>query len=73
MSTITASYSLDQATYDGIVELANERRFSRSDAVRELFRRYKDKNDFRKIQAEFAPLARGIGIESEDDVERIFG
>ena len=73
MSTATMSFSLDEATKKGIEEFARERNISRSGAVKELYRIYKLQTLFLKAQDEARPLARKLGIKTEEDVERIFG
>jgi hypothetical protein len=73
MSTYTVSYSLDQDTIRGIEELARKKRFSKSDAVREIYRSYALLQDLAELQLRSAPLARELGIRHENDVEEVFG
>ncbi len=73
MSTSTVSYSLDTDTIRGIEELAKEKKFSKSDAVREMYRLYALQQSLSNLQTKAVPLARKMGIGREDDVEEIFG
>ena len=73
MSTTTKSFSLDKETIRGIEQFARERNISKSDAVREFYRIYKLQMLLLKAQDEARPIARKLGIKTEDDVEKIFG
>lgn len=73
MSTVTMSFSLDDQSVAVIESLAKERRFSKSDAVRELARQYQLQLLLKSAQAGMKDVAKDLGIESEDDVERVFG
>lgn len=72
-STLTKSYSLDSETVKRIEALAKEKRFSKSDAVKEMARLYYAYSLLASAQEGMAGVAEKLGIKSEDDVERIFG
>lgn len=71
--TITKSFSLDKETVEGIEKFAREQKMSNSDAVRHFYYLYKLQTLLLKAQEEAAPLARKLGIKSEDDVEKLSG
>lgn len=67
------SFSLDNETVEVIKTLASERRFSKSDAVREIARQYYAQSLLKSAQEGARGLAEELGIKTEDDVERVFG
>ncbi len=66
----TVSYSLDPETEQGIAELANEYRISRSDVVRSMYARIRLEKTFEEMEAQAAPLLAKLGLETEDDIAR---
>lgn len=56
-----------------IEKVAKEENRSKSELLRETFRRYEFDRDWAKIRAWGKEVARRMGIQNEDDVERIAG
>lgn len=74
-TTKTASFSLDESTIKGIDSLSRQRKFSKSDAVREIYRVYEETVLLASLQAKASSIAHKhkLKITSEDDIEAIFG
>ena len=56
-----------------IKKIAKEENRTKSELLREAFRRYEFDRDWAKIRAAGEETARRMGIETDDDVERIAG
>lgn len=56
-----------------IKKIAREENKTQSELLREAFRRYEFDRDWAKIKAVGRETARRLGIETDDDVERIAG
>ncbi len=64
----TVSFSLDEATAQGIADLAKEVKLSRSDVVRIMYARMRLEKSFEEMQAQAAPMLQRLGLETEDDI-----
>jgi hypothetical protein len=73
MTMKTKSYSIDDETEAIIKRVADENKFSNSDAVRFIVRQQELTRLFREAQEGFRGVAEELGIVNEDDVERVFG
>ncbi len=69
----TISFSVDEKTKKEIAKLAKERGRSQSDLFRELWEQFRWQAEWRALQRRSRPIALKLGIETDDDVERIFG
>ena len=67
------SFSLPTETRQKIDELAKKQRLSKSRVVTEAITNYNRDVVWQEIRKEGDRIAKQLGIESDDDVERIFG
>ena len=67
------SLSLNETEANRLNELANERNVSRSQLVRNAIARYDFDQRWKSIRTEGDRVAKQLGIESDEDVERVFG
>lgn len=65
--------SVPPALAKRIEKVAKEENRTKSELLREAFRRYEFDRDWAKIKAWGKQIARRMGIKSEDDVEQIAG
>lgn len=65
--------SVPPALAKRIKKVAKEENRTKSELLREAFRRYEFDRDWAKIKAWGRQTARRVGIKTEDDVERIAG
>lgn len=65
--------SVPQALAKRIEKVAKEENRTKSELLREAFRVYEFQRDWVKIRARGDQTARKMGIETDDDVERIAG
>jgi len=65
--------SVPPALAKRIKKVAKEENRTQSELLREAFRRYEFDRDWVKIRAWGRETARRMGIQTEDDVERIAG
>lgn len=73
-STKVLSVSVPERLAEEMEKLAEEEGVSKSELVRLMFRAYRrerSEEEFLRLQRELAPKARGLGVESEEDVERL--
>lgn len=70
-SIMNISMPLDMAKRIG--KVAKEENMTQSELLREAFRKYEFDRDWAKIRAWGREIARRMGIQTEDDVERIAG
>ncbi len=54
-------------------KIAKEENKTKSELLRELFRRYQWRKDWAEIRAYGSKIAKEMGIKSDEDVERIAG
>jgi hypothetical protein len=71
--TENISISLPKDVKKMASEYAKRRDISLSQTVKEALRSYVFQRDLDEIQKSFKPLAKKLGIKSDEDVERIFG
>ncbi len=64
----TTSFSLDEETNQGITDLAQKSKMSRSDIVRSMYARIRLEKTFEQMQAQAEPWLAKLGMESEDDI-----
>lgn len=67
------SFSLSSETRQTIDELAKKQRRPKSQVVAEAIERYKFDMEWAQIRKYGDRIAQELGIETDDDVERIFG
>lgn len=67
------SLSLSSDIISEINELASSGQRSKSQVVREAVVAYSTKSRWKKIREEGDQIAKRLGIESDDDVELLFG
>ena len=65
--------SMPPALAKRVEKIAKEENRTKSELLREAFRRYEFDRDWAKIRAWGEETARRMGIETDDDVERIAG
>lgn len=65
--------SMPPALAKRVEKVAREENRTKSELLREAFRRYEFDRDWAKIRAVGKETARRMGIETDDDVERIAG
>ena len=65
--------SMPPAMVKRIEKLAKEENRTKSELLREAFRRYEFDSDWAKIRAWGEETARRMGIKTDDDVEHIAG
>lgn len=63
--------SMPEKFFKQVEELAKEENRTRSELYREALRQYIETRRWQKLQQETAERARKLGIESEEDVDRI--
>ena len=67
------SLSLSETEAKRLDELANEKKVSRSQLMRNAIARYDFDQRWRSIRAEGDRVAAKLAIECDEDVERVFG
>ncbi len=73
-NTRVLSISVPQRLADELERMAKEEGISRSELVRLMARAYKRERaeeQFLGLQRELAPRAKGLGVATEEDVERL--
>lgn len=66
----TVSFSVERDVIEDLDKRAAKERRSRSDIFRDMYRSYQFNKALEDIQAATAPIARKLGIETDDDVFR---
>lgn len=72
-STEVFSISLPKKELQNVAKLAQSEGRTRSELVREAIRRYQIGRDWQYLQAIGEKISTRLGIETEEDVERIAG
>jgi len=72
-NTQILSISLTKKELEGISKLAQRERRTRSQLIREAIRRYQLMQDWENLKKIGEKIATRLGIETEEDVERIAG
>lgn len=73
-STKVLSVSVPERLAEEMERMAEEEGVSKSELVRLMvraYRRERSEEDFLRLQRELAPKAKEIGVESEENVERL--
>ena len=73
-STRVLSISVPQRLAEELERMAEEEGISKSELFRLMARAYKkerSEEQFLKLQRELAPRAKGLGVTTEEDVERL--
>lgn len=73
-STKVLSVSVPERMAEEMERMAEEEGVSRSELVRLMvraYRRERSEEDFLRLQRELVPRARELGVESEEEVERL--
>lgn len=72
-NTSVLSISLPKKELEGISKLAQKEGRARSQLIREAVRRYQVRQDWEELKKIGEGIATRLGIETEEDVERIAG
>lgn len=73
-STKVLSVSVPERLAEEMEQMAGEEGVSKSELVRLMvraYRRERAEEDFLRMQRELSPKAKELGVESEEDVERL--
>jgi len=73
-STRVLSVSVPERLAEEMERLAEEEGVSKSELVRLMFRAYRrerSEEEFLRLQRELAPKMKDLGVESEEDVDRL--
>ncbi len=69
----TISFSVDDSIKEDIDRLARQSGRSKSDVFRDIYASYRSRQSLAELQRYLRPKALKLGIQTDDDVERLLG
>jgi Ribbon-helix-helix protein, copG family len=69
-SLVTVNFSVDQKVQRDLDQQAAEEGRSKSDIFREMYRLYRLDKALDAVYAEVGPLAKRLGLQTDDDIAR---
>lgn len=69
----TISFSVEDAIKKDIERLAKRSGRSKSDVFRDIYASYRFRHSLAELQRQLRPKALKLGIQADDDVERLLG